>query len=169
MNDEVSRLRSLRKAALKARALAKVLRDSPRRDSLLSKSALLSWRICRIATGRLRAHPYLEYQRGPSWRDTVNDRLSVIFTGLLARWQKRSMRVFFHELKALARELDDARSLTLAADLSDSLGRAQAHMRPLLDQLELRVRIERGAKPEPAVEAVHLDVEVSADRPYLAL
>ena len=170
MNDEVSRLRSLRKAALKVRALAEVLRDSSRRDSLFSKSALLCWRLARIATGRLRAHPYPEYQRGPSWRDSVNDGISVIFSGLIARRQGRRVRLYFHELKHLARELDDARSLTLSPDLSDSLGRAQSYMRQLLDQLEIRARGERGAKADLTVEpTAPIEIEGAADRSYLAL
>jgi hypothetical protein len=170
MNDEVSRLRHLRKVALRARGLAEVLRDSERRDSIFAKSALLCWRLARIATGRLRAHPYPEYQRGPIWRDTLNDGFSVIVSGLVARKQKRAMRVYLQELRQVSRELDDVRSLTLSPDLSDSLGRAQAHMRQLLEQLEMRVRIERGAKSEVAIEATpHIEVEVSADRPYLAL
>lgn len=170
MNDEVSRLRSLRKAALKARALAEVLRDSPRRDSIIAKSALLCWRVSRIATGRLRAHPYPEYQRGPFLRDTLNDGFSVIFSGLLARKQKRAMRVYFHELKQVARELDDVRSLTLSPELSDSLGRAQALMRQFLDHLQVRARLERGAKSDVVVETnAPIEVEVSTDRPYLAL
>jgi hypothetical protein len=88
----------------------------------------------------------------------------------LARKQKRAMRVYFHELKQVSRELDDVRSLTLSPELSDSLGRAQALMRQFLDQLQVRARLERGANSEVAVEAsAPIEVEVSADRPYLAL
>src|ERR1700761_9369505 len=90
MADEVARMRKLRKIALKVRAVAEVLRDrDERRDSILSRCSLLSWRVARLCTGRLRAHPYESYQRGPTLRDTLNDGLVAITSGLIARRLER--------------------------------------------------------------------------------
>ncbi len=66
---EVIRLRQLRNTALRARAIATALDagHSGKVDSVLSRSALACWRIARVVTGKLRAHPYQSYQRDPGY------------------------------------------------------------------------------------------------------
>ena len=73
IDAEVLRLRRLRNVALRARALAKNLDyDSAEGQTVFTKSAVACWTIARIASGRLRAHPYLSYQQDPArcaiWR-----------------------------------------------------------------------------------------------------
>src|SRR5271165_7057939 len=69
MNDpEVARLRRLRLAALRVRALA-IAHGATRtaaKEPLFSRMACATWRIARVASGRLRAHPYARYQKDPS-------------------------------------------------------------------------------------------------------
>src|ERR1700689_366856 len=67
IDAEVLRLRKLRNVALRARALAKILdSDSAQERSIFARSAVTCWTIARVASGRLKAHPYPSYQRGPS-------------------------------------------------------------------------------------------------------
>lgn len=171
MTDEVTRLRGLRKSALKARALAEVLRtQDDRRDSVLARSALLCWQMSRLCTGRLRAHPYEAFQRGPTLLESVNDGFDAIVTGLIARRLGRRSAAFFTELKSVAQTLDRTRAVTLAPDLSDDLGRLQVQMRQLLSELSLRVQLERGHAPQAASRTAHLANDARpAGSPYLAL
>jgi hypothetical protein len=160
MNDEVNRLRMLRKAALQGRALAEVLNHATRRDAVLSRAALLCWRVARIATARLRAHPYERYQRDPSWSEHLDDGLRVRMQAWVAGLRGRRIKLLSRQIDGVAREVDDVRRLTLSPDLSDSLGRAQEHLRPLLEQIARRARTEGGAKvevelPAPSEDAVH--------------
>ena len=67
MDAEVLRLRKLRHAALRARALAKRLDGGQGRgDSIFSKTAVTCWGISRFITGYLSGHPDLRCQKGPS-------------------------------------------------------------------------------------------------------
>jgi hypothetical protein len=141
IDTEVMRLRRLRNTALKARALAAALdaaldSDPARRSSVFSRSAVTSWRIARVITGWLRAHPYLSYQRGPSAVRGVYDRLNAGLLSTIARYRGRSAHIFSRELRRVARGLDDARALTWSSDLSDSLGRSQMQIRTLIQELD---------------------------------
>jgi hypothetical protein len=168
MNDaEVARLRELRNVALRVRALAKGLgRDPTVEDPVFTKSAVLCWNIARIATGRLRAHPYLRYQKGPSLVRSWCDRIGASATAMLARYQGRSLVVHAAELQLLARELDDARALTWSPDLSDALGRAQWRMWRLVGELHVAEPREHAIGEALRTEAKAGD---SGDWPYLAI
>jgi hypothetical protein len=136
IDAEVMRLRRLRATALRARALAAVLKTSePRRDSVLSRSAVICWQIARTITGRLRGHPDLSYQRGPSELRTLVDGIRANVLGSVTRDRKRSLAMLADEVQGVARELDDARALTWSAELSDDFGRAQIHVRRLISDL----------------------------------
>ena len=176
MNDaEVARLRELRNVALRVRALAKGLDQDPTvEDSVFTKSAVLCWNIARIATGRLRAHPYLRYQKGPSLVRGWSDRIGGSATALLARYQGRGLIAHAEELQLLAREVDDARALTWSPDLSDALGRVQMRMRRLVGELHAAMPREHAISNASQTEAHAGDktlgsIDVSADWPYLAI
>jgi len=145
IDTEVTRLRRLRNTALRARAVAAALNSDPApRDSAFSRSAASCWRIARVVTGRLRAHPYLSYQRGPSELRGVYDRLSAGLLGAIARYRGQTQQIFAEELRRVARELDDARALTLSPDLSDTLGRSQTQIRRLIKELDVGALNEAG-------------------------
>jgi hypothetical protein len=79
-------------------------------------------------------------------------------------------------LRRVARELDDARALTLSSDLSDTLGRSQTRIRGLIQELDADARNEAGSRHEtaPRVEtrtgAVRNDSgSVAGNWPYLAI
>ena len=65
IDPEVARLRRLRGEALLVREIARMFESSQwaANESLLDRSACASWRIARVVSGRLRGHPYAEYQK----------------------------------------------------------------------------------------------------------
>jgi hypothetical protein len=152
IDTEVMRLRGLRNTALRARAIAAALNlGSAHRNSVFSRGALSCWRIARVITGWLRAHPYLSYQQGPSEVRGLYDRISADLLGRVARYRGGSLHIFIFadELRRVAREVDDARALTWSSELSDSLGRFQAQIRDLIKELDACTS-DVGARPETA-------------------
>ena len=137
IDAEVARLRRLRNTALRARAIAAALDSDPtERSAVLSAGAQLCWRIARLMTGQLRAHPYLNYQRGPSEVRAAFHRVSAAVLGAIARYRGRHRQIYAEELRHVARELDDTRALTWSADLGDALGRLQTQIRRLLQEMD---------------------------------
>ena len=153
---EVLRLRRLRDTALAARAVAAALDSNPRahgsRRSLLScRSAAGCWRIARVITGWLRAHPYRSYQQGPNRLRGACHRFNAGLRVAIARYRGRSMQTLSGELQRLVRELDDARALTWSAHLSDNFGRSQTQIRKLIKELDASARREGAAHHETAL------------------
>jgi hypothetical protein len=180
IDAEVLRLRRLRDIALRTRALGNFLDsdfESTEGHSAFAKSALLCWTIARIATGRLRAHPYLSYQQGPSRLRGMAERVFASLLGMSARRSNRSFSVYGKELQAVAQEVDDVRALTWSPDLSDALGRMQTQIRRLANELERAAQIETGATALPrAIAAARVEPSNSLDElaaetswPYLAI
>jgi hypothetical protein len=154
IDTEVQRLRRLRNTALKARALAVALESTPvRRRSVLSRSAVSCWLIVRVVTGRLRAHPYLRYQRGPSDVRAGYDRISASVIGGIARRRGRGLQTLSVELQRVVRELADARALTWSADLSDTFGRSQGQIETLIKEVKAGMRNEAGSYHETDARA----------------
>jgi hypothetical protein len=173
IDAEVMRLRRLRDTALRARALAAVLKTSnPRRHSVFSRAAVSCWQIARTITGRLRAHPDLSYQRGPGELRTLVDGIRAKVLGSSARDRKRSLAMLAVEVQGVARELDDARALTWSAELSDDFGRAQVQVRRLIADLRgLRQVTGSRAARAPARGRVAIpqnESDVPGNWPYLA-
>ena len=154
IDAEVMRLRKLRNVALRTRALAKALESRSTSDCVFAKSAVMCWTISRIATGRLRAHPYLSYQQGPRRIRALADRALASIAAFTARRQNRPFTVYAPELLCVAREVADVRALTWSADLSDALGRVQLQLRGLAQQLEAGAQHEPGAVSMPRVKAI---------------
>jgi hypothetical protein len=173
IDAEVLRLRRLRNTALRARAIAAALER--RRPSTLSASAAGCWRIARVITGRLRAHPNLSYHQGPSRLRGAYDRVSAYVLAAAARYRGRLLQTLSAELRRVARELDDARALTLSADLSETFGRSQTQIRNLIEKLDTGARGESGTCRETASREAQAD-DTRADEagsdagnwPYLA-
>jgi hypothetical protein len=185
IDAEVFRLRGLRDTALRARAIATVLESysanpgSARRTATLRASAAACWRIARVVTGRLRAHPYLRYQRGPSQLRGTYHRFSAKVLAAVARYQGRSLQTLSQELRRVVRELDDARALTWSAELSDTFGRSQLQIRQLIQDLDASARHESGyhenatrdevlAVARPHAAGPH-EGSADANWPYLAI
>ena len=168
IDGEVLRLRKLRNIALRSRALAKTFDSgSVEERSVFARSALLCWTIARIASGRLKAHPYANYQSGPTWLSTLADGLYAAVVAFSARRRNRSLSVYAEQLQVLAREVGDVRSLTWSQDLGDALGRMQAQISRLAHEFDLGVLSETaGATSEPHIAAPESH---HSSWPYLAI
>lgn len=135
MNDqEVARLRQLRSSALRVRAVALALSATraTAEDALLIRGACASWRISRVVSGRLKAHPYLRYQKDTSLGVIVLNSIVARWLALKSRSRVAALGEYETNLRRLARQLEDARSLTWSCDLSDTFGRSQCEIRSLL-------------------------------------
>jgi hypothetical protein len=151
IDTEVIRLRRLRDTVLRARAVARALESHPGKfNSVFSRSAQDCWRIARVITGKLRAHPYLAYQRGPGELRTVYNHLSATVLAGIAQRRGRRWRRFAVELQRVSRELDDVRALTWSSELSDALGRSQMQIRRLVMEVEFAARQEGGSSYQTA-------------------
>ncbi|HMK86776.1 MAG TPA: hypothetical protein VK437_12525 [Steroidobacteraceae bacterium] len=132
---EVARLRRLRAEALDVREIARTLGESrwARNEPLLERGACAGWRIARIVSGHLRAHPYVRYQRDAGFADRIRGRLLAQYLALVTKNRDGGLKEYEARLRSLARQLDDARALTWSADLSDRFGRSQGEIRSLLE------------------------------------
>jgi hypothetical protein len=173
---EVMRLRRLRNAALRARAFGAVMvSDRAERNDILVRSALSCWGIARAASGVLRGHPYLSYQKGPSVLRGAYDQVRALLLVAIARTRGRALSTCLQELRRVARELDDTRALTRSMELSDTLGRAQVKIRRLLRELDVAALVQAGSSGEIAAllnapAGIRDDADALAgDWPYLAL
>jgi hypothetical protein len=178
VDAEVLRLRKLRNVALRARALSKFLEsDSSSGESIFAKGTVVCWTIARIATGRLRAHPYLSYQKGRGALANLADETIAAALAMMARGNDGGLRAYARQLAAVAREVDDVRALTWSAELSDALGRMQVQMRALTKQLDCSLPVKSTLEPRPrANAAVRAEtsnslagIAVDDSWPYLAI
>jgi hypothetical protein len=147
MNDaEVVRLRRLRGCALRSRAIARAMAANPQtsNDPLLIGGVGSSWRIARAVSGKLKAHPNVRRQAdvgfASRWHHGVLAALQLFKGGT----RSQVLREYLVLMRQLSRQLDDARSLTLSADLSDTFGRAQTEINALMLGL---ARETCGARP----------------------
>lgn len=172
-DPEVARLRRLRSEALRVREVARALNATPWSNDLLARGACASWRLARLVSGRLKAHPYLRYQRGVGLGSILANRLSASFLAATARNQMHALKRYESALQALVRHLDDARALSWSSDFSDTLGRSQYEFQSLLEDL---APITRNSLPAgPPKRATRTDGlvgglarTVEGDWPYLA-
>ena len=169
VDAEVLRLRKLRNVALRTRVLGKILDShAASNDSVFARASVLCWTIARIATGRLRAHPYLNYQRGHGRLAELADACVAAAIAAAARRRGRTAEVFAEHLQAVAREVDDVRSVSWSAELSDALGRVQIHARQILSELDSRLPAPRFTAPAVARRSID-DLVVEDNWPYLAI
>ena len=150
---EVERLRRLRASALRLRAVARALSDNKRilGGDVLRQGRLVPWRVARTASGWLRAHPYARYQQDASLGTVLGNSLVAMVTSLAATSRQRAVVQFAARVRAVLREIDDARALTRSPALSDSLGRSQGEFRALLAALDFETQFigpnPRGSLP----------------------
>ena len=141
IDSEVERLRRLREVALRVRAVARALAagQADRDNGLLRRGRCVAWRVARTVTGRLRAHPYAPFTRDASLGVILRNGAIAKLIALGAANPADALHKLEAQMRALARELDDARALTWAADLSDTFGRSQAEVRSLLGAMQASV------------------------------
>jgi hypothetical protein len=170
VDAEVLRLRKLRKVALRARAFGKSFDSNPEaRDSVFARGSVLCWTIARIATGRLRSHPYLSYQKDHGDLAGLTDSVVAAASAAAAQRRHRELDVFAEQLQAVSREVDDVRSVSLSPDLSDALGRMQIQMRMLLGELDCVLPVRRKVSVPDTRRSLG-ELSVGRDSwPYLAI
>jgi hypothetical protein len=170
-NDEVERLRRLRAAALRVRAIARAV-DSSQQQLLvtdgLQRVSGAAWRISRAVSGRLRAHPYATFQKDPGTLTILANSLRAWAVARFLGSHARAAGYLADELSTLSRLLDDTRALTCALDLSDNFGRSQIEIRGLITEFRGRHRAPHTAalvlQPQSGAVAA-----ADSDWPYLSL
>jgi hypothetical protein len=177
IDPEVARLRRLRREALRVREIARALGSTEwaKNDALLSRGACASWRIARVVSGRLKAHPYLRYQKGVGVGSLLRNRVLGAYLRLARKNRMQGLKEYEAQLQGLARRLDDARALTWSTSFSDSLGRSQTEIRSLIQVLALETKsalvperslIRAAARADSLVG--NLAPTIEGDWPYLA-
>jgi hypothetical protein len=169
-DTEVMRLRGLRNNALRTRALAYALSNRQTPSDMYVRTAIACWRISRIITGELSAHPYLSYQSGPSGHRAIVDRAFGGVRALLASNPNGGMRAFVGDVERLCRDLDDAIALTWSPTLNETLGRARVHLRRLLVEALASAGMEGMARPTVgALIGASRPASPPVSWPYLAM
>jgi len=171
MSDaKVVRLRKLRDTALRVRALAGHLGTDQRAENRsIVISAVISWRVARVISGHLRAHPNLSYQKGPSPIRYLLIRVAALLTGTTARYRGRALAVYAAQLQCLARELADTRALIWEPDWGDTLGRAQRQLRQTIQEVAGVSDHSAPLLPSRSHERAAANAGIAADWPYLAI
>jgi hypothetical protein len=181
IDPEVARLRRLRAEALRVREIGRRLGSArwAKDDARFTRGAGAAWRIARVASGKLNAHPYLRYQKGATVGELVRNRIAASFLALI-KDRASALRSLEKELGALTRRLEDVRALTWSTEFSDTLGRSLAELKGLL--AEVGVDTGSGAKADAPTEAsaerepivashadgLSLARTIEGDWPYLA-
>jgi hypothetical protein len=172
-DKDVERLRRLRAAALRVRAVARALRPG---DTLLNRGRCAAWRVARTVSGRLRAHPYGSFQKDAGIGVVVANSFAAASAALGVKTRHQGLLRFEAHLRSLAQELSDVRALTSASDLNDSFARSQIEIRALLAALGAEIRGGHETRGVHAAEASTMApvtnaasaIAVDSDWPYLA-
>jgi hypothetical protein len=177
IDPEVARLRRLRSEALLVREIARMYESSrwAGSDSLLDRCACAGWRIARIVSGRLRSHPYAEYQKDVGAAALLSNRLRAFGLAIAHNKPARAFAVLEAHVQTLNRQLDDAIRLGWSSDFSAALNRAHVEIKSLSAAL---ASTNRGAAAEERPVALpvgsdrvvgDLGPALEGDWPYLAL
>jgi hypothetical protein len=134
-DPEVARLRRLRGEALRVREIARELGSSQPTNDMLARGAFASWRLARVVSGRLKAHPYLRYQRGVGLGSILANRLTACLVTATTRNPVQALKRYESAVQGLVRQLDDTRALSWSSDFSDTLGRSLYEFQSLLEDL----------------------------------
>lgn len=177
IDPEVARLRRLRSEALLVREIACAFESSQwaANESLLDRSACASWRIARVVSGRLRGHPYAEYQKDGSAVARAGSRLHAYYLALIHKSRVPALNALEAHVNALGKRLDDAISLAWSSDFSEALARVQLEIKGLGAALAQENRSGRMEEPlalrQSNTERMVGDLgqALEGDWPYLAL
>jgi hypothetical protein len=175
IDPEVARLRRLRSEALLVREIARTFQSSQwaANESLLDRSACASWRIARVVSGRLKGHPYAEYQKDAGVASRLRNRLHAYCLALANKNRVQALKVLEAHVNALGRQLDDAIALAWSSDFSEALSRSQLEIKTVVATLAEETRSgemqERPAlRPSRPEQVVGNLGSLGGDWPYLA-
>jgi hypothetical protein len=167
IDPEVARLRRLRDEALRVRQIARRLGAARWGidDPLLNRGACASWRLVRLATGKLIEHPYLRYQQGAALGTLFGNRLAAEWIAVTRKERSAGLKILAFELQSLSRQLDDARALTWSTDFSDALGRSRSEINSLLQALATETRGATETQSATETRGVALEPRLRPARP----
>ncbi|MGD0492570.1 MAG: hypothetical protein ABSC32_13570 [Steroidobacteraceae bacterium] len=181
IDPEVARLRRLRGEALLVREIARAFESTQwaADESLPARSACAGWRIARVVSGRLKSHPYAEYQKDAGVAAHVRSRMHAYVLALTRNNRAQGLKTLEAHVNALGRQLNDAIALAWSSDFSEALSRSQSEIKDLGAALARETRSGevlgrpgvRPSRPEQAVGnlAVGNLAAIDGDWPYLAL
>jgi len=139
------------------------------RDSaLLIGGGNAAWRIARAVSGRLRAHPYENYQRDAGFGVLLANGAIAAAASLSAGDHRRMLGKFSLRLKETLRELEYVRAFTWAADMSDTLGRSQTELRAVIRAVQAAAEMN-GDTSSTLLAARPTAVQPAGDWPFLAI
>jgi len=176
IDPDVARLRRLRSEALLVREIARTFESShwAANESLLDRSACASWRIARVISGRLRSHPYAEYQKDAGAATRAANRLHASCLALMKKRRLSALKVLEARVAGLSRHLEDCISLAWSSDFSEALARSQFEIKAVAAALALEtlngVAGDRPALRPSRTEGMvgELGAALEGDWPYLA-
>jgi hypothetical protein len=126
--------------------------------------------VARVVSGRLRSHPYANFQKDAGIGVAAANSFAAANAVLGVKTRQQGLLKFEAHLKSLAADLADVRALTCAPDLNESFARSQIELRSLLAALGIetgRVQIPEASAGAPVPDARGAAV-VDSDWPYLA-
>lgn len=171
IDPEVARLRRLRAEALLVREIARMLAGrAVRPERLLERAAGASWRIVRIVSGRLRGHPYVDYQSDAGLAVRLRNALWARAIAWIKR-ERPARAALESRLSELSRRLDDAVALSWSSEFSEALARAQHEIKGLLPPPAREAgngAAELALRSAAARPAGNLARALEGDWPYLA-
>jgi hypothetical protein len=175
IDAEVERLRRLRGSALRLRAVARQLgaHKAALNDPLMNRGACAAWRVARTVSGRLRAHPFADFQKDPGFGVLLGNSLAAKTASLGASNRVQVLRVLERQIKRVSRQLDDARAMAWSEELSSMLARSQREMRSLAADVERATygACEAYAQPTKLAQATKSAPvgHAQGDWPFIAL
>jgi len=176
IDSEVARLRRLRSEALLMREIARTFQSTEwaANESLLDRSGCVGWRIARVVSGRLRGHPYAEYQKDAGVATRMAHRIHSGCLVLANKNRADGLKTIASHVNALGRQLDDAIALAWSSDFSDALVRAQSEVKMLGAALAPET-VSGSEQERPALRPAFsqqmgddLGATLEGDWPYLA-
>jgi hypothetical protein len=127
-----------------------------------------------VVSGRLRGHPYTEYQKDAGAASRTGNRLHALYLALIHKNRVPALRALEAHVNALGKLLDDAISLAWSSDFSEALSRAQLEIKTLSAALAEETRSGRmqerlAVRPSAERMVGDLGSALEGDWPYLAL
>ena len=161
---------------MRVRAIAAAFGNADVSETLYFSGAHACWRVARAASGRLKAHPHLSYQKGATLGTViVNAGVASFLAAAVPKNRIRRLRDYAQRVRLLSRELDDARALTWSTELSETFARSQAEIRSLIAALDAAIPSDAGVPKtkNAATAAIVAPVQgyrarATGDWPYLA-
>jgi hypothetical protein len=164
MFEPIGHLQMLRRRALLVRFLCRRWAGGDE-AGLYAQSALVAWRLSRVLSGWLSAHPNRQYHpTGSPW--FLGKLVCASLPVRAWRWSDRARtRWLARQLRALGRECADIRSVTSSGSINEMLGRHQPSVAALQSLACARVT-ESVSDRDESTAGFAKRIAPAAPRPY---